>query len=280
LRIVVVMGRRGGDDDFDLDFGDLDQTQGAPRPSPPSDDEPDWDFGEVVDGPPTQPIESEDFVSEPVSGPDADDADDFDFDFDPDITDPSVRPVRIEPLKILTVCTHNRTRSVMSMAMLQAGFDRVLGPDAVQVKSLGFGPEGVAAIDDAIDAMKRRSLDVSEHRSRTVTPERLAVADLVLTSEKDHVVKIAAMSSDAFRKTFTLPEFCEKVLLNPAEDYATVEEWILSLSSSRVPAEYLSGDVLEVEDPTGSPTRQFEAATVGIERLCMVVTDAVGQALS
>jgi protein-tyrosine-phosphatase len=72
-------------------------------------------------------------------------------------------------LKILTVCTHNRTRSVMSIAMLQAGFDQRLGSGRAVERSLGFGPKDVPAISVAVDAMQRRGLDVPGHRSRWVT---------------------------------------------------------------------------------------------------------------
>ncbi|MFT7393170.1 MAG: protein-tyrosine phosphatase, partial [Candidatus Azotimanducaceae bacterium] len=111
------------------------------------------------------------------------------------------------PLKILTVCSHNRTRSVMTMVMLQSMLDARLGDGAAIVQSLGFGPEDMASIPDAVDAMKRRGFDTSGHRSRKVTAENVGLADLILTSERDHVVKIAALSPQAYRQTMTLPEF-------------------------------------------------------------------------
>lgn len=73
------------------------------------------------------------------------------------------------PLTILTVCSHNRTRSVMTMAMLQRNLDGLLGAGAVVVRSLGFGPDDMPSIPDAVAAMARRGLDTSGHRSRQVT---------------------------------------------------------------------------------------------------------------
>ncbi len=180
-------------------------------------------------------------------------------------------------LKILTVCSHNRTRSVMSMAMLQDGFDRRLGPGRVMVRSLGFGPEGIASIPDAVDAMKRRGLDVTAHRSRQVTAQRVDAADLILTSEKDHVIKIAAASPAAYRRTFTLPEFCERIPSDPLADGRTLAEWMTDLSEGRRAGEYLRSAVPEVDDPTGSAPRQFEAATVGIEAMCATVVDVLSR---
>ena len=176
-----------------------------------------------------------------------------------------------EPLKILTVCTHNRTRSVMSMAMIQAGLDRRLGPGRAVVRSLGFGPEGMPAIPDAVDAMRRRGLDVSEHRSRQVTARRIDAADLVLTAEVDHVVKIATESAPAYRRTFTLPEFCDRVVTDPLADGRTLFEWATDLSEGRTAGEYLRTDAPEVDDPTGSARRQFEVSTEGIVASCNTV---------
>jgi protein-tyrosine-phosphatase len=102
----------------------------------------------------------------------------------------------------------------MTMAMLQRMLDERLGRGVVAVRSLGFGPEDMASIPDAVDAMKRRSLDTSGHRSRKVTKDNIEPADLVLTSERDHVVKIAAISTDAYRRTMTMPEFLTLAELN------------------------------------------------------------------
>ena len=180
-------------------------------------------------------------------------------------------------LKILTVCSHNRTRSVMSMAMLQAGFDQRLGPGRAVVRSLGFGPEGIAAFSDAVDAMRRRGLDVTEHRSLMVTAERVASADLILASEKDHVIKIASVSPTASRRTFTLPEFCDRIASDPLADGRTLAAWMTDLSEGRSAGEYLRSEVPEVADPTGSSRRKFEAATVGIEELCATVVDGLSR---
>ena len=182
-----------------------------------------------------------------------------------------------EPLKILTVCSHNRTRSVMSMAMIQAGLDDRLQTGRAIVRSLGFGPENIPAIPDAVDAMQRRGLDVTEHRSRKVTAHGVDAADLILTAEKDHVVKIASESPAAYRRTFTLPEFCERVASDPVADGRTLFEWATDLSEGRRAAEYLRSDVPEVADPTGSARREFEAATQGIEAMCRTVVDAIAR---
>ncbi len=176
-------------------------------------------------------------------------------------------------LRILTVCTHNRTRSVMMAALIAQGL-AVRGID-VEVASAGFGPPGMPAIDDAVDAMARRGLDVAAHRSRQVAPDLLAPADLIVTAERDHVVKIAAMSPAVFTRTMTLPEVLSRTASVVGFDLDDVRAWAAALTADRRASEYLRADVPEVFDPTGSPRRAFEAAVVDIEAQCRQLVAAL-----
>ena len=169
-------------------------------------------------------------------------------------------------LRVLTVCSHNRTRSVMMAALLES---MLAGqPGGSVVRSSGFGPEGIPAIDDAVDAMRRRGLDVSAHRSSATTPALLDGADLILTAERDHVVKIASLSRSALARAMTLPEFLARA--SDASDVGDgdVRAWVESLTAERSAGAYLRERVPEVDDPTGSMPRQFEAATAVIEQQC------------
>ena len=57
----------------------------------------------------------------------------------------------------------------MMAAILGSLLTEHLGDGLVQIRSSGFGPVDLPAIDDAVDAMRRRGLDVSAHRSSTTT---------------------------------------------------------------------------------------------------------------
>jgi protein-tyrosine phosphatase len=179
------------------------------------------------------------------------------------------------PLRILTVCTHNRTRSVMMAALLDDLLTDRLGDGAVEISSSGFGPAGLPAIDDAVDAMQRRGLDVSAHRSSTPTVSLVDRADLILTAERKHVVEIAALSPEAFRRSMTLPEFLSRAAeADPGPD-ADLRSWVQSLTEQRTAGAYLRGAVAEVVDPTGSPRRAFEAAVAELEQQCREVATHV-----
>lgn len=156
----------------------------------------------------------------------------------------------------------------MVAALLESRLTERLGSGAVLLRSSGFGPIDLPPIDDAVDAMQRRGLDVSLHRSSTTTASLVDGADLVLTAERDHVVKVASLSPDAFRRAMTLPEFVAAAARGGDDTRRDLRSWVQSLTAERTAGEYLRAAVGEVADPTGSPSRAFEAAVVAIEQQC------------
>jgi protein-tyrosine phosphatase len=175
------------------------------------------------------------------------------------------------PLRILAVCSHNRTRSVMIEAMLASMLaDSGL---AAEVRSSGFGPSGLPAIDDAVDAMAQRGLDVSQHRSRATTAALVEPADLILTAERTHVVRIAALAPDAFARTMTLPEFVGRATAGTTatpgiDTTGASRRRIARLTAERTAAGYLGNEIAEIADPTGLPRRDFHRAATEIEGQC------------
>ncbi len=182
-----------------------------------------------------------------------------------------------DPFRILTVCTHNRTRSVMMAALIGSMLDDRLGAGAVVIESAGFGPPDIPAIADAVDAMRRRGLDVSAHRSRQATAEIVRSADLILTAERDHVVRIASLDPAAFRRSMTLPEFITAASRSFSTDRGTA--WVQELTGSRTAQAYLRDPIEEVDDPTGLPGRAFEAAVVDIEGQCSMAAAVIARIL-
>jgi protein-tyrosine phosphatase len=114
-------------------------------------------------------------------------------------TDPSLR--------VLFVCTGNTCRSPLAAAALV----EALGQDAarVEVGSAGTAAwEGQPASEGAIEAAAQDSVDVSEHRSRRVTPALLRAADLVLVMERGHLSAVQALGA-APERTHVLSEWPE-----------------------------------------------------------------------
>lgn len=172
-----------------------------------------------------------------------------------------------DPLRVLTVCTHNRTRSVIAEALL----DRALharGIDAM-VRSTGTHAEQLPATDGAVRLLAERGIDVGAHRSRRTNDKAVSGADLIVTAESDHVVWIAGRWPDAFAKTFTLPELVTLGARAGGRRGRPIGEWLAELAPHRPPASsYLEPDVVaEVADPTGGPRRVWATSFAEIERL-------------
>ena len=167
----------------------------------------------------------------------------------------------------------------MMAALIGSMLDERAGPGAAVVSSAGFGPPDIPAISDAVDAMRRRGLDVSGHRSRQANAEIVRPADLILTAEREHVIRIASIEPAAFRRTMTLPEFLALASrADEAHDEQTLP-WALRLTANRTAQAYLRDPIEEIDDPTGLPTRAFESAVVALEAQCSMAANLLARAL-
>jgi len=170
-------------------------------------------------------------------------------------------------LGILSVCTHNRTRSVLIGSLLEAHL-RVAGV-AVHIQSAGTAADGQQAMERAVHLLAARGLDVADHISRPVGADDVQDADLILTAEQQHVVAIAGQWPEAFARTFTLPELVERARsVGPCGD-RSLPEWLREINVGRPTAfDYLdSTDIPEVADPTGKSRAVWEQSFSQIDAL-------------
>src|SRR5690606_10687714 len=113
---------------------------------------------------------------------------------------------------MLLVCSGNTCRSPMAedLAAKILADARGLGVEdletaGVRVISAGvFAMPGQPAAAEAIEVMGKMGLDLSTHRSRTVTPELLREADVVFTMTEAHRRAVADMAPWAADKVFRL----------------------------------------------------------------------------
>ncbi len=68
----------------------------------------------------------------------------------------------MSPTQVLFVCTGNAARSQMA-----EGWARAMAPAGVEVYSAGTRPAGVSPL--AVQVMKERDVDISQHRSKSLT---------------------------------------------------------------------------------------------------------------
>ena len=105
---------------------------------------------------------------------------------------------------LLIVCTGNTCRSPLAEAIARR-LIALRGLDVTVASAGTNASEGMPASDGSLLVGLERSLDLSLHRARLLTRERLAEADLVLTMAAHHVERAGELGGAG--KAFLLTDY-------------------------------------------------------------------------
>jgi protein-tyrosine phosphatase len=94
------------------------------------------------------------------------------------------------PRSVLFVCHGNICRSPFAAALFTRSMSSLLA-DRLQVASAGFTVGNRAAPAEAVKAAAAYDVDLSQHRSRIITPELLRSADLIIVVSSDQARALA-----------------------------------------------------------------------------------------
>jgi protein-tyrosine phosphatase len=148
-----------------------------------------------------------------------------------------------------------------------------------RVHSAGLIEGGRPASAHGVDVLRSRSLDLADHRSRTLTPDLVEGADLLLGMARHHVREAVVLRPQVWPRSFTLKE-----LVRRGEDVGaraagqSLEEWLLKAHAGRTHTDLLGDDPNDdIFDPIGSSRAVYERTadeiTDLIDRLVALLFD-------
>ena len=157
-----------------------------------------------------------------------------------------------ETFDVVFVCTANRFRSALSEGLLHARLEN----EPFSVRSCGtMQAEGNPAEPEAIKLGAGFGIDLSEHRSRSITSSHLETADLVIGFELVHVAQAVIEGGANRSRSFTLLELLHAlslVAIPQGTDPVRRAREIIPRANALRP-----GTPGQIYDPVGGPRRGY-----------------------
>ena len=174
---------------------------------------------------------------------------------------------------VLFLCTGNICRSPVAEALLRHRLAKA-GVEAT-VRSAGLLDSGIRASAHGVDVLAGRGIDLSAHRSQTMTADLLTSADLIVAMAREHVREAVVTVPAVFPRTFTLRELVRRGAdVGPRLPDQPLDRWLSYLHAGRTTGGLLGRSVVDdVEDPIGQPRPAYERMVGDLE---VLIDDMVG----
>jgi protein-tyrosine phosphatase len=157
-----------------------------------------------------------------------------------------------------------------------------LGVDA-RVASAGLLRSGQPASAHGVDVLRGRGVDMTAHRSRSMSRDILSASDLLLGMAREHVREAVVMDPGVWPRTFTLKELVRRgEATGPRGPGEPLRDWLARVGQGRRVADLTgSSPQDDVADPIGMPRTAYERLAAELDGLIdRFVALAVAGALS
>jgi protein-tyrosine phosphatase len=156
----------------------------------------------------------------------------------------------------------------MAAAFIARGLQRADVP--AQVLSAGTNARGgMAAAPEVVETMRGFGIELSEHRSRELTPQLAQGAHVVLGLTREHLREAVMMDPRLLDAGFTVKELARRAGMQgfrPVTD--EVLPWLAALVANRDVAELLGADAFDdVSDPIGGPMSGYQDTAAELHQL-------------
>jgi protein-tyrosine-phosphatase len=139
----------------------------------------------------------------------------------------------IDMPSVIFICTANICRSPMAMGLFRKEVDDDL---EWRIESAGtWSIEGQPAASNTQEVLAQRNIDISGHRSRSLSGKLLREFNLILTMEEGHKEAIGVEFPEVSNRVYLLSE--------------------------------MIGEIFNIEDPIGGPVEHFELTAQELERI-------------
>jgi protein-tyrosine phosphatase len=177
--------------------------------------------------------------------------------------------MRHRQFQILVVCTANHCRSPMAEHLLQHALDASGVAGGISVRSAGTQAlDGSRMHPDVATVLTEQGVTVPYWRSRRMTAEIIASADLILTAETRHRAAVVTTHPRSVRRTFPLLQFAElsKVAIDAGLIPSQPIQLFQSITTARglMPMRPTGSD--DIADPMGHSLSTFRVCAVQISQ--------------
>lgn len=190
------------------------------------------------------------------------------------------------PARLLVVCTANICRSPLAAALLEelVEYHAPSGARPLEVSSAGtHARPDLPAVEPMRTIAVEWGLDLSGHRSRTVTRDLAIGADLVVTMEDGHRDRVAGLAPGLAVRTFTIRELADLIVHAAGADAPelVVDAGMTGLARSLHHVRVVRGQPApDFADPIGGPREGYRRAARDLADLAGVIGSPLLSALS